>query len=456
MMDLLNREFEEGKCPIDHVVVQPVTTMNEYFSKVGLLSARPEEVRQFRDLAALQVGIRSALVDVVSRGIHKDAPSLEPLVRAAYVKKLDQAIDDLTIDLETSFRGRDWNAAGADRASVAIYSNPETTWLLVQAAVQLLVAVRGLAKQVCDQQQLPVVAASALYIHMVLDAFLAIGCLLILFSVIPAENRLVAMMEDVLQEIHELLSGPFLDRISRFLGIWFSEGFMGQSPPPGSQSAIYFQDEAFPLLQPGVVSICDKFFGCLGKLHTPDIAVEQLMLVKLLIMGGIFYGVLYGTVGKVGPHVLVTSPAVLMGEDGVDPADRAQLVFQLLAKTTAALVPYIIAASSWLEFRMVGAMMFAVYLQNSYVYYIALVLYAAMLISSGIVAVAHYGQDKSVPDDIRHEELHAYPPQQGCCAVDRKRHKPAADALATRAVDMEAGAGQRLLHQPTPGYSACA
>merc|ERR1740121_145584 len=156
-----------------------------------------------------------------------------------------------------------------------------------------------------------------------------------------------------------------------------------------------------------------------------------------------------------------------MDEDGEDdeygakhePVEPKLLGFQIIAKTAAVLVPYMIAASSWLEFRWVGAMMFGVYLQNTYVYCIALGLYVAMLISSGIVAVAHYGQDESVPDDNRilqrhrhrhppqcAEELQRHPPQQGCCAGDRKRHKPAADALATRDLDMEAGAGQRLLH----------
>jgi hypothetical protein len=455
----LTKRFPGGKCPAANRVIRPVTAFKEFVAVTGTVAARAEDVQPFKGLSALQVSLRDTCVDVLSRGIHDSFPSLEPLLRlgaSGTGKTVNKAMDDMLINVDNGVRRREWNHAGADRAFVVTYSDSHTTWLLLQAAFQLLVAVKGLTQHVREQRKLPFIGAAALYIHLVMDAFLVIGCLFILFDVMPNEWFMSATVTAVLREVQSIASGPLLDRLVRLAHLLiFEDEILSKEPPPSSQGRTYLHSEVLPLLQPTIARLADAYFDGVHGVFTPDLGAEQLMLGKVVVIAGVLYGLLYGVLSHVGPHVFVTSPAALLAEEGAQTAETVNLVVQMALKSCVVLMPYVIAARGWLEFKLAVAMQSGVYMRSIIAYHIALVLYVAILIIAGIVAVAHYGRDGAMPDDGRSEELHVYPPQQGCCAVDRKRHKPAADALAMRAAIMEAGAGQRLLGQASPGYSAC-
>jgi hypothetical protein len=448
----LRKTFGENKCPAAHRQILPVTTLEEYRIMVGLCSASTDEVRQLRDLSALQVMCHEFYADLFARGISDSFPSLEPLGLSS------ETIEELIMHAEGGVSTRSWNKAGGDQAFVVTYSNPRSAWLLLQAAVQLFVAVRGLANNVRERRRLPLMPTLALYVHIFLEALLSIGCLVILFSVMPAENHLKSMGDVVLEEFHSQASGQILDRFARFVHILvFEEGYLPpitDVPPPSSQGIKYLDNEIIPEVMPSMLRVQMKWLDVVAELHTPDLAVEQRNFVKLIAIAILLYGIMLGVFGKVGAHVLVTSPAVFLDKDGAEPTS---LVFQMAFKTAAVLSPYIIAAISWMEFKVVIATMFALLVRSKFAYIIALGVYVGMLISSGITAIVYLNQPDALSDgNGDDEELRTYPPQQGCCAFDRKGHKPSFSSLTTRATMMEAGAGRGLLDQLAPTYGAFA
>lgn len=448
----LRQTFGENKCPAAHRQIRPVTTLDEYRTMVGLCSASTDEVRQLRDLSALQVMCHEFYADLFARGISDSFPSLEPMGLSS------ETIEELIIHAETGASTRSWNKAGGDQAFVVTYSNPRSAWLLLQAAVQLLVAVRGLANNVREQRRLPLVPTIALYVHIFLEALLTIGCLVILFSVMPAENHVKSMGDVVLQEFHTHASEQILDRFARFVHIIvFEEGYippLTDVPPPSSHGMRFLDTEIVPSVMPSMLRVQGKWFDIIAELHTPDLAVEQRKCVTLIAIASLLYSIMRGVFGKVGAHVLVTSPAVFLDEESAEPAS---LVLQMAFKIAAVLSPYIIAAISWMEFKVVVATMFALLVRHKLAYIIAVGVYVGVLISSGIIAIVHLNEPGTLSNDNGdNEELRTYPPQQRCCAFDRKGHKPAFGALATRAAEMEAGAGRGLLDQLAPTYGAFA
>ncbi|CAK0791517.1 unnamed protein product [Prorocentrum cordatum] len=91
---------------------------------------------------------------------------------------------------------------------------------------------------------------------------------------------------------------------------------------------------------------------------------------------------------------------------------------------------------------MVLAMVFRLHLGYMFSYLFLLGIYVAILAISGLIVIAHLSPDVSLPDEGYSEELQTYPLELQCCSnVDRKKHKRASSALATR--------------QMPPNYGGC-
>ncbi|CAK0801437.1 unnamed protein product [Prorocentrum cordatum] len=365
-------------------------------------------------------------------------------------------IDPRIRDLQIKKWGDEWNDAGGDRAFIVTYSNPHSAWLFLHAAVQLLVAVSGLGNHIRKQRRISFMATAVVCVHIFLDALLTIGCFVILFAIMPGQDRVMTSEKETMQLFASMVSGSAMGKM-----LSVGDILMFGGKDRFEKAETFYQTELFPFMAGQFLETLKVWFDFVGGLHSPDLVLEKSIFVKVMVGGVILYGVLRALT-TAGGHVLFTSPAVLLNEERAEPVS---LVFQMAVKTAAVSSPYIIAASSWIEFQVVIATMFGVLIQSRFTYYAMLGIYFAIFAMSGIAAVALLRQDDGMAGDGRSddcvagdshgEELHNFPLQQRCCAGHRKQHKLTFDITDRPAADMEQGAGQGLLGQLAPSYGGC-
>lgn len=444
---LLRKRLGEDRCPVAQRRIQAVTTLKDFLATSSFAATKVQDVRQFQDLSAMQVSIRQLASEIDAQAVRDNLPALKPL------KLTSESIDKTIRDGEIQKWGKEWNEAGMDRAFIVTYSNPRSTWLFLQAAVQLLVAVSGLGNQLRKQRRIPFIATVALCVHIFLDALLTIGCFVMLFAVMPGEDRVMTSEKETQRVFHSIISGrhSYVGRHlkSKMFSIADILIFEGNQ----SKAEQFFQTEIFPSIAPHWFHLMKVWVDFVEGLHSPDLSLEEFILVKVMVIGVILYGVLR-CITTVGIHVFVTSPVVLLDEERAEPLS---LVLQVGVKTAAVLAPYVIAASSWIEFQVVIATMFGLLVRYRFVYHAMLGIYVTIFAISGIAAVALLRQDDVMAGDGPGEELqlHTYPPQQGCCIVDRKKHKPTFDTTTRRVAEVEQGAVQGVLGQRAPNYGGC-
>lgn len=427
----IETRFGEDECPAAQRQVQPVPTYKDYVSTVGILSSRKEDVRQFQDLSAYQVGTREYIAHILSKAISNSLPALAPFGFDP------NKIDKILLDITNKVRGKGFQRRNA---YVVTFSNPHTSFALLQALLQLLVAVRGLVKFVRQQRKLSITVSAALYVHVFLEALLTIGFLVLVFSVLPTLNALELWRETLLRSFDSIARGKAMDRLVRFATLAFWKD---------SQAAAYFDSDVFPLLEPTALRLSVRYFDMLKGAFAPDPALERDSLGRLLVIGGLLYGVLRMILAKVAPHVFVTSPVVVLDEEHVEPASVG---LQMAVKTAAVLSPYVFAARTWQSFQVAVAFLFGFRVRCSVVYYASLGIYVAILVLSGFIAIIHYNKPNGGESGHGAELLAYPPPQQACCLADRKRHKYVPDTTAARAAEMEAGEGHGLLNELKPNY----
>jgi len=384
-----------------------------------MVASRKEEIGLFRGSSVFQLRFREFVADVIYKGMDQ-APFWKVIFGFSTA-----GVENFLLRKDREMLRRKWNQEGGDGIVVVTYSDPDAAWLVFQAALQLVVAVRGLANHVREQRSLPIIATAALYVHLFLEALLVIGCLFILFVVMPAEDDLKWVRGRWAEEFGSMLTG----RLTPLLISFFKD-------VKSTAQHQYFRNEILPLLHGTLVRIANDGFSCWANLHTP---VSSVYLLKFLVVGVVLFVGLRGVIAHVGVHIFVTSPTVVLIEDRVQPTF---LTIQMAVKTAAVLLPYIIAAQSWIEFRMVLAMVFRLHLGYMFSYLFLLGIYVAILAISGLIVIAHLSPDVSLPDEGYSEELQTYPLELQCCSnVDRKKHKRASSALVTR--------------QMPPNYGGC-
>jgi len=197
-------------------------------------------------------------------------------------------------------------------------------------------------------------ATAVVCVHIFLDALLTIGCLIILFAVMPGQDRVTLAYKEGLALIDSIASGPAGSKVFNLADIVISEKLQ--------KAETFFLNEIFPFISRQALQHLAKWLDFDGKLHSPDLVLEQIIFVKVIIGVVILYGVLR-CIMHVGVHVFVTSPVVLLVEERPEPVS---LVFHIAVKTVALLIPYIIASISWIEFQVVIATMFGFIVKYSF------------------------------------------------------------------------------------------
>lgn len=437
---MLQERFPEGACPAAQRKATPVNTYKEYVSTVGMAASTRAEVDQFTDLSAMQVGMREFWVEAFSQGVADSLPALGPF--GLDPPKIDKAI----IDGEKTGREREFRQRKRGRSFAVIYSNPHASLLLLQATLQLLIAARGLANHVRVQWRLTPVATAALYVHIFMDAVLATGCLVIIFNVLPVVKNLTSTRDTFLLEFHAI-SKPLMSHAVRIASLIYWGAEIGKS-----KELEYSIGEVIPVLEPGGFRIVAQLIDSMKGLCAPDLAGERLTLVSVMVVGGLLYSVLRAGLTKVGFHIFVTSPVVVLEEEETDPTS---LAVQLGVKTAAVLSPYVLAGRAWIAYQYAVAQMLGLLVHSRVVYFAAVGICFAILGISGIVVIAHLSRPED-DDDYPDTEFLRHPPGQGCCVgVDRKRHKLAVDAVAARDAQMLAGEGWSLLGKSASTYGGC-
>ncbi|CAK0814812.1 unnamed protein product [Prorocentrum cordatum] len=242
-------------------------------------------------------------------------PALEPM------RLTSTYFDNLIRDGESKEMEKQWNGAGGDRALIATYDNPPSAWLFAQAAVQLLVAVGGLGNHIRKQRRISVMATAAVCFHIFLDALLTIGCLIILFSVMPAQDRVTTVYMDALALIDSVLSGPAGTKMFDLADIVIFENWSEKV----QKAETFFLNEIFPLISRQALQALANWLDFAGELHSPDLVLEQILFVKVIIGVVIFYGAIR-CIMNVGIHMFVTSPLCSWTKSAQSPCPSCSLL----------------------------------------------------------------------------------------------------------------------------------